>query len=87
MIITTGDLKENYSIIDTVFAIGGDKAGFFSSANVDKAFDVVKTELSKKATALGGNALINCTFDYRIAVDGKKQVIELWGYGTVVKVG
>lgn len=33
MIISTGDLKENYTIIDTIFAIDSHKDGFFSGAD------------------------------------------------------
>ncbi len=89
MIIATGDIKENYSIIDTIFAMDSHKEGFLSSADPNKAFEGVKAQLSKKCKSLGGDAVINCEFEYRVAVgDGlmsKKQVIEIFAYGTAVK--
>lgn len=90
MIIATGDIKQNYAIIDTIFAMDSHKEGFFSNADPNKAFDGVKTQLAQKCAALGGDAVINCEFEYRNAVsDGlmsKKQVIEIFAYGTAVKL-
>ena len=86
MIITTGDLKQNYTVIDTIFALGDNKEGFFSSASIDKAFDEVKEVLGKRCASLGGDAVINCRFEHRIATDGKKRVIEILAYGTAVKL-
>lgn len=90
MIIATGDIRQNYSIIDTIFAMDSHKEGFLSGTDPNKAFEGVKTQLSKKARTLGGDAVINCQFEYRVAVgDGimsKKQVIEIFAYGTVVKI-
>lgn len=90
MIIATGDIKQNYSIIDTIFAMDSHKEGFLSTADPNKAFEGVKSQLTKKCKALGGDAVINCQFEYRVAVgDGlmsKKQVIEIFAYGTAVKL-
>lgn len=90
MIIATGDIRQDYSIIDTIFAMDSHKEGFLSGTDPNKAFEGVKNQLSKKCTALGGDAVINCQFEYRVAVgDGimsKKQVIEIFAYGTVVKL-
>lgn len=90
MIISTGDIRENYSIIDTIFAMDSHKEGFFSGTDPNKAFEGVKMQLSKKCQSLGGDAVINCQFEYRVALgDGlmsKKQVIEIFAYGTVVKL-
>lgn len=90
MFISTGDIKQNYAIIDTIFAMDSHKEGFFSNADPNKAFDGVKAQLAQKCAALGGDAIINCEFEYRNAVsDGlmsKKQVIEIFAYGTAVKL-
>lgn len=90
MIIATGDIKQNYAIIDTIFAMDSHKEGFLSSADPNKAFEGVKLQLAKKCTSLGGDAVINCQFEYRVALgDGlmsKKQVIEIFAYGTAVKL-
>lgn len=90
MILSTGDLKQKYTIVDVIFAMDSHKEGFLSSADPNKAFEGVKAQLTKKCKALGGDAVINCQFEYRVAVgDGlmnKKQVIEIFAYGTAVKI-
>ena len=86
MIISTGDLKQNYEIIDVVFAMDSHKGGLFSSVDPNKAFEGVKDELASKCQAAGGDAVINCQFEYRVAMDGKKQVLEIFAYGTIVKL-
>lgn len=90
MFITTGNINSNYTIIDTIFAMDSHKEGFFSSADPNKAFEGVKTQLSKKCAALGADGVICCQFEYRNALgDGvlsKKQVIEIFAYGTAVKL-
>ena len=90
MIIATGDIKQNYSIIDTIFAMDSHKEGFFSTADPNKAFEGVKLQLTKKCNSLGGDAVINCQFEYRVALGeglmSKKQVIEIFAYGTAVKL-
>ena len=39
---------------------------------------------------MGGHAVINCQFEYRVAVSqglmGSKQVIEIFAYGTAVRL-
>ena len=90
ILITTGDIKEDYEIIDAVFALDSCQEGFFKSADPNQAFDKVKEGLRKKASELGGHAVINCQFEYRVAVTqgfgGAKQVIEIFAYGTAVRL-
>jgi len=85
---TTGTEKP-YAVLDTVFAIDSHKAGFFSNADPNKAFDGVKKQLVEKCAKLGGHAVLCCQFEYRNAVDsglfGAKQVIEIFAYGTAVR--
>lgn len=89
IIISTGDIRKNYEIIDTIFAVDSHKEGFMQAADPNKAFEGVKEQLRKKCTSLKGDAVINCEFEYRVAVaDGimsKKQVMEIFAYGTAVK--
>ena len=93
VVISTGDLKQEYEILDTIFAIDSHAGGFWSkSVSPSKAFEGVKEQLDKECKKLGGNAVINCQFEYRnaLAYDGllgnkKKQVIEILAYGTAVK--
>ncbi len=90
ILITTGDINEDYEIIDAIFALDSCTEGFFKSADSNKAFDKVKDGLRKKASELGGHAVINCQFEYRVAVSqglmGSKQVIEIFAYGTAVRL-
>lgn len=90
ILITTGDIKEDYEIIDAVFALDSCQEGIFKNADPNKAFDKVKDGLRKKAEELGGHAVINCQFEYRVAVTqgfgGSKQVIEIFAYGTAVRL-
>ena len=90
ILITTGDIKEDYEIIDAVFALDSCKEGIFKSADPNTAFDKVKNGLRKKASELGGHAVINCQFEYRVAVSQgfgvAKQVIEIFAYGTAVRL-
>lgn len=90
ILITTGDINEDYEIIDAIFALDSCTEGFFKSADSNKAFDKVKDGLRKKASELGGHAVFNCQFEYRVAVSqglmGSKQVIEIFAYGTAVRL-
>lgn len=89
VIISTGDIRQNYQILDVVFAMDSHKEGFLSAADPNKAFEGVKKQLEAKCLALNGNAVINCEFEYRVAVGdgfvGKKQVMEIFAYGTIVR--
>ncbi len=90
ILITTGDIKEDYEIIDAIFALDSCKEGIFKGADPNKAFDKVKDVLRSKCNELGGQAVINCEFEYRVAVSpgfgGGKQVIEIFAYGTAVRL-
>ncbi len=67
VLISTGDLRDDYQIIDAIFALDSHGAKFLASAEPGKAFDGVKDQLRRKCTELGGNAVINCQFEYRNA--------------------
>ncbi len=86
---STGDLGQPYKVIDTIFALDANKEGIFSGADPNAAFNGVKEQLRKKCANIGGDAVIYCQFQYRVAVgDGlmnKKQVVEIFAYGTAVK--
>lgn len=89
IIISTTDLKRDYEVIDTIFAIDAHKEGFLKAADPNQAFEGVKKALEGKCKLLNGDAVICCQFEYRVAVaDGlmsKKQVMEIFAYGTAVK--
>ena len=90
ILITTGNINDDYEIIDAIFAIDSCKESFFAGADPNKAFEKVKNALRNKCSALGGQAVINCQFEYRVALSqglvGSKQVIEIFAYGTAVRL-
>jgi hypothetical protein len=90
ILVITGDLNMNYQIIDSVFAMDNHAEGIFASADPGKAFAGVRAQLREKALEKGGDAVINCMFEYRVSVGtgllgGSKQVMEIFAYGTVVR--
>ena len=90
VLVITGDLNMDYQIIDSIFAMDSNTEGFLSlGADPGKAFVGVREQLREKAVSLGGNAVINCMFEYRVAVEqgllGPKQAMEIFAYGTVVR--
>ena len=89
VLVVTGGLNQDYQILDSIFEMDSHKESFWKMADPSKAFDGVKNQLKTKATAIGGDAIINCMFEYRVSVAdgfmGKKQVMEIFAYGTAVK--
>ena len=58
ILITTGDIHEDYEIIDAVFALDSCQESFFTGADPNKAFDKVKEGLRKKAASPKFGSLI-----------------------------
>jgi len=95
ILVTTGDVKETYEILDAIFALDFHKESWFGGgADPAKAFDKVKEKLRTVCKNMGGDAVINCQFQYRVAstqdlsnaiFGGAKQVMEIFAYGTAVK--
>lgn len=90
MIVSTTNINDKYEVIDTVFIVHSEEAGGFlgmGGIDPDTAFNGVKTQLSKKAEELGADAVIGCDFEQRIAQTATgKQVLEVFAYGTAVKI-
>lgn len=90
VLLSTGDLHEDYDIIDVVIATDSHQAGVFSGPNPAKAFDGVKTRLRERGAELGADAIVSCQFEYRVAVAVgtllTKQCLELFAYGTAVRL-
>lgn len=102
--ISTGTISEPFQVIDVVFAMDSQEQGFFAEilskttgyhigANPSKAFHKVKLQLRSQCLELGGDAVINCQFEHRVAVTnsmlpgmGGKQTVEIFAYGTVIKL-
>jgi len=89
VILSTGDLRYNYEVVDVIFAMDSHQQGFIRNADPNRAFAGVKIQLQQQCIARQGHAVINCQFEYRVAfADGsnsKKQVFEIFAYGTVVR--
>jgi hypothetical protein len=89
VLVITGELNSDYQIIDSIFAMDSSTEGIFSNADPGKAFAGVRSQLRESAIKLGGDAVINCIFEYRVAVSqglmGAKQVMEIFAYGTAVR--
>jgi len=96
ILITTGEIKDSYEILDAIFALDFHKESFLGGgADPAKAFDKVKDKLRTVCKNMGGDAVINCQFQYRVAstqdlsnalFGGSKQVMEIFAYGTAVKL-
>jgi hypothetical protein len=68
MIVTTGDLRGDYEILDAIFAMDSHAAGFFLGANPAQAFDGVKEKLRQAGREMRADAIICCQFEYRVAI-------------------
>lgn len=89
VIITTGPPPFDYEIIDTIFVLDTLNKKFFSDSSPSLAFEGAKKQLKQRAAKLGGDAVINCQFDYRISaghgIFGVLHDLEVFAYGTLVK--
>ena len=87
--ISTGGLDGNYRIIDSIMVFDYDVAGLIKGIEPANAFELVKEHMREVAVEKGGDAVINCQFQFRVAVTPKllfwAQAFELFAYGTVVK--
>ncbi len=90
IVVSTGDIPQDYEVIDVIFALDSHMEGFFfGAADPSKAFYGVKDQLRMQVIELGGDAVVSCQFEYRVAVardSSDQQVIEIFAYGTVVKI-
>ncbi len=88
VVVITSGLSVPFSPIDSVTAIASQDAGF-GGHDLDGIFRKVKNKLRQQCLDLAGDAVINCHFSERSAVSKglvATQVIEIWAYGTVVKL-
>ncbi len=92
VIVTTGPAPWPHEILGVTSSSGGDAPilGFLMTASRDSAFQKAETQLRANAVQMGGNAVIHCFVEHRIAiakdlVGSTNQAIEFFGYGTVVR--
>lgn len=90
--ITTGDLAVPYETIDAIFVVASHTyADLFGGAkgNPNLAFDGVKQGLRRLCYSRGGDAVVSCQFEYRVAQSSgllaANQVVEIFAYGTAVR--
>ena len=83
IIISTGSINEKFEIIDTIFAMNTALPG----ADPDEALEKTKHNLAAKCRSIGGNAVLNCQFEYRTpeppACFG---VVDIIVFGTAVRI-
>lgn len=90
MIYSSGDIKDEYQVVDLVFAMGNSTEGFMSGCNPIEAYQRVTQRLGEVASSVGGDAVINIRFDFRVAaapgVFSPNQAFEVYAYGTAVRL-
>ena len=90
VIISTGSLNYQYVVLDCIFAFDQAEERILAGTDPHQAFEGVKQKLKNLCMELGGDAVINTSFEYRSAhTDGlfvAKQVIEIFAYGTVIQL-
>lgn len=88
VLVTTGDVQASYQPLEIVFAIGGSSSGVFKSASPQDAFKRATEALQAAAVALGGNAVVHCSFGYNESAPSNgcgTTSFTVHGYGTVVR--
>ena len=91
MIISTTTICDPYDVVDTIMFLDTfKKSGFLGSGgyDFDTSFAEAKKKMADIATSMGGDGIIGCDFELRVAVTPGigQQVFELFCFGTVVKL-
>lgn len=89
ILVTTGEVQATYQPINIVFAVGGSGGGLFQTASPQAAFEAARYQLQLAAVALGGNAVVGCSFGYQASTGTNlgcsTTSFTVHGYGTVVR--
>jgi len=89
VLVTTGEVQAKYQPINIVFAVGGSAGGLFQAASPQVAFEAARYQLQLAAVALGGNAVVCCSFGYQSSsstnLGCSTTAFTVHGYGTVVR--
>lgn len=90
MIISTTAICERYSVIDTFFVLDQySPKGILGTGgfDFDASFAKTKVKIEELARSKGGDAVIGCNFEIRMAAGQMGgQVFELFCFGTIVKL-
>jgi uncharacterized protein YbjQ (UPF0145 family) len=89
--VSTSTICESFRVIDTIMVLHTlNQKGFLGSGGYDFAegFEQAKALIRGEAERLGGDAVINCDFELRVAITPmmNQQVFEIFCFGTVVKI-
>ena len=88
IILTTVDLKSDYEVIGPIFSLASSTKKW-GVLDIDGAFDDSRENLKAIAKSKGANAVIGLQFEHRSAIEQgwtSKQVLEIFAYGTAVKI-
>ncbi|MET4131331.1 hypothetical protein ABIE62_000443 [Porphyrobacter sp. MBR-155] len=92
MLISTTAIQQPYDVIDIMMFLDTfEQKGFLGSGgyDFDGAFASSKEKMAEIARSKGGDAIIGCNFELRVAVKQgftAQQVFELFCFGTIVKL-
>lgn len=90
MIMSTGDIKENYEILDVTYNYVTVKdtriIKFIKEKDnmIIEAFDKVNFNLMEYAERIGGNGVIHIRYDTKFL--NQDNDVMAFGYGTVIKL-
>lgn len=83
IIISTGDIKEDYNIIDVIYACEHVPGVTKNKTHSQNAFKTLKANLKEQCYNLGGDAIINCQIRTEQSLD---SIYAFFMTGTVVKI-
>ena len=87
IVISTGNIANNYEIIDVICAHFSESISSFDDVDQNKIFENAKSALKVKCAEVGGQAVINCRFEHQTrVVNNIKKIFEVYAYGTAIKL-
>jgi hypothetical protein len=97
MLTAAGNINQPYATLGVIHAVvtkPAKEAGCSGRGGlpIQEAFDAVLEALKASAAKSGGDGLIHVSYDYRVsstnmACNQSKAVIEVYGWGTVIRLG
>tara|TARA_Y100000816_G_scaffold37771_1_gene23918 strand:- start:150 stop:428 length:279 start_codon:yes stop_codon:yes gene_type:complete len=88
VLLSTVDLKSDYETIGPIFSLASSTKKW-GVLDIDAAFDDSRENLKMIAKSKGADAVVGLQFEHRIAIQEgwtNKQVLEIFAYGTAVKL-
>lgn len=64
VLVTTGDLKQDYRVLDVVFAFVGKDTPAFGRVDIPAAYSEATDQLANAAAAIGANAVVWARFEH-----------------------